>query len=1226
MSVQTPELAFLAQDPALAPFIKEGVAVVVWSADGTRALWASNAARPLVDEIAPGGEVRPGSAMLERLSALASGLAPRKGVRLERLRLDPAPGAEVLTCACHMLALPNGTNALLTAVVGRLPATFRPLRDDEAANAPDPGQESEPLASEPAEAAADAPSPPDQPARPAEFPAATQSVPAGGKLAPMTSPYTARVGGMAIADPIGPQPEMPVDSADAETDPIARVRMLARTRPRWRFVWETDASGRFSKVADELAEALGPASGDVLGQTWWDLIGKRVADPSGQVAEAFDGRITWTARDIPWRVASTDLAVLVDLSAVPVSGEGGAFAGYRGFGICRLDTLHRFGGFVDEAANEPAKNEQTQSEPIAGPQPVPAQPEATAAAPAVSSSPAALAASPSPAAPSPAASSPAFNGPAAAAAPPLAQAAPQQPARTAAAPLVDTMRTAAVASFRDGMRASVGSGQAEPARPRTAIPAYGATGTEPARPAASPAASVAEPIAAPDATAVARPAPPVPAVPPPSQAAPASLQASAPAQQQDSTPQPGDPGTKEYGAIRHQASGGFLPMQRITATPRAAKAPDAAAAEASAPETVAPATDATLPQTSATAPEPASTIVAPQASPSMPEPPAQQRAVPASPAKPLSADDQRSLREIARVLGERRVHEAPTGEAAEAEAAQPASPDLPASDLAASELPVSEPTLQEPTPQEPAAPVTAASPSTPEPVEAQAAAAAPVPAAPPGPARTLPDTGDVLDRLPQALLVTRERRVLYANEALLDLIGAGNIDEIEQAGGMEALLRGKVAQGPGKDAPLALVSLRGDAVPVDARVVGIVWEGEPATMVVANADIDNAEQARRRAIDLDLRAKEVTIRELRAILDTATDGVAVLDADGRIVSLNRSAEALFGYEQAEVAGGSLAMLLAPESHAVALDYLEGLRANGVASILNDGRDVVGRVRQGGAIPLFMTLGPIADGADARYCAVLRDMSAWKKAETELVDARRAAERANSHKSDFLAKISHEIRTPLNAIIGFAEVMLEERFGPIGNDRYKDYLRDVHASGGHVISLVNDLLDLAKIEAGKIDLNFTGVDLNELVAGSAALLQPQATRERIVLRSSLQPNLPPVVADERSLRQVLLNILSNAVKFTDPGGQVIVSTALTDRGEVALRVRDSGIGMSETEVKQALEPFRQLATTRRGGGTGLGLPLTKAMVEANRGQFAITSAKGEGTLVEVIFPPTRVLAS
>jgi PAS domain S-box-containing protein len=474
----------------------------------------------------------------------------------------------------------------------------------------------------------------------------------------------------------------------------------------------------------------------------------------------------------------------------------------------------------------------------------------------------------------------------------------------------------------------------------------------------------------------------------------------------------------------------------------------------------------------------------------------------------------------------------------------------------------------------------------------------------------------ILDRLPIGILVHRGERLLFVNRFLLDLAGYDDLGQATEEGGLMRLFRGSLAPGSEDDVALALTTRQDETIPVAVRLSACEWDGEPAQLLVIRRSTD-AEAAQRQ--------RESRIHELEAILDTATDGVIVLDETGRILSLNRSAEALFGYHQREVVGDAVTVLLAPESHIVALDYLEGLRSSGVASLLNDGREVWGWVRQGGAIPLFMTMGHLNEGPGRRFCAVLRDITAFKKAEGELVGAKRAAEEASAQKSDFLAKMSHEIRTPLNAIIGFAEVMLEERFGPIGNERYKDYLKDVHASGEHVISLVNDLLDLAKIEAGRLELTFTGVNLNDLVSASVSLLQPQAARDRIVMRMSFAPKLPPVVADERSMRQIVLNLVSNAIKFTDAGGQVIVSTAVTDRGEVAFRVRDTGIGMTEQEVEAALEPFRQLATSRKRGGTGLGLPLTKALVEANRGALQIASHPNEGTLVEVIFPPTRVLA-
>ncbi|WP_075215045.1 ATP-binding protein [Mongoliimonas terrestris] len=471
----------------------------------------------------------------------------------------------------------------------------------------------------------------------------------------------------------------------------------------------------------------------------------------------------------------------------------------------------------------------------------------------------------------------------------------------------------------------------------------------------------------------------------------------------------------------------------------------------------------------------------------------------------------------------------------------------------------------------------------------------------------------VLDRLPVAVALLRHGEAIAANRAFLDLAGYADLAALDAAGGFAEAFVGSPLI---RDHRLPAIRRRdGVEVPVHVRLHSVPFEGAMASMLVV-------QETAKATGPIRAETAEARVGELEAILDTATDGVLLIDTSGRILGANRSAEALFGAEREAMVGAPLIDYLAPESHRNALDYLDGLSRNGVASVLNDGREVIGRVRRGGLVPLFMTVGRVSAG---RFCAVLRDITQWKRAEEELTTAKRSAENASSQKSDFLAKISHEIRTPLNAIIGFSEVMMEERFGPVGSERYKEYLRDIHMSGSLIMSLVNDLLDLSKIEAGKLDLAFEAVPVNEVVRECVALMQPQANRERIIIRTSLSSSLPNVVADHRSLRQIVLNLLSNAIKFNQPGGQVIVSTLYEDSGEVALRVRDTGPGMSADDVEKALEPFRQLHTTRPGRGTGLGLPLTKALVEANRAAFRIDSAPGQGTLVQVTFPSTRVLA-
>jgi PAS domain S-box-containing protein len=588
----------------------------------------------------------------------------------------------------------------------------------------------------------------------------------------------------------------------------------------------------------------------------------------------------------------------------------------------------------------------------------------------------------------------------------------------------------------------------------------------------------------------------------------------------------------------------------------------------------------------------------------------------------LTPAEKQAFRQIAEALG--------------AEIAETGSPDLPqtspvtgspapASALAAGPLTTPEVTAPVASPQlsdEPVAPEDAGivPPAMPE----KAEPAGPRPSfAAAGRALAQEGHAELLDKLPIGVLVSRNGEVAYGNRTFLDLLGYDDLADIVRHGGMENLFRGHAPDEGG--GAVLLVAKDGDLETVEARLSAIAWQGRPATLMSFRRAIEADAPARARALELDLDASRKRLGELSSILDTATDGVVTLDERGRILSLNSAAEALFGYDQREVTGEIISMLFAPESHAPAMDYLDGLKGGGVASVLNDGREVVGMVRQGGRVPLFMTMGRIAHGEDAKFCAVLRDITAWKKAESELTDARKAAEHASAQKSDVLAKISHEIRTPLNAIIGFSEVMAEERFGPMGSERYKEYARDIRESGNYLISLVNDLLDLAKIEAGRLDLDFESVNLNDIANAAVSLLQPEAARNRVVLRTGLSTRLPPVVADERSLRQIVINLLSNAVKFTDSGGQVIVSTALGDKGEAILRVRDTGIGMTPDQLKLALEPFRQVSATRRGGGTGLGLPLTKALVEANRGAFQISSVPKEGTLAEVVFPPQRVLA-
>ena len=244
--------------------------------------------------------------------------------------------------------------------------------------------------------------------------------------------------------------------------------------------------------------------------------------------------------------------------------------------------------------------------------------------------------------------------------------------------------------------------------------------------------------------------------------------------------------------------------------------------------------------------------------------------------------------------------------------------------------------------------------------------------------------------------------------------------------------------------------------------------------------------------------------------------------------------------------------------------------------------------------------------------------------------RRRAESASEAKSRFLANMSHELRTPLNAIIGFSEMMRTEALGPVGSPRYRAYADDINRSGMHLLGLINDLLDLSKIEAGKMELVEDMVDIPCLVDDCLLLVRDVARRGKVELVSELPPGLPMLYADERKLKQVLLNLLSNAVKFTPEGGKVAVTAEISSERSLAIAIADTGIGIAPEHLAAVLEPFGQVRHAQgdlaEPHGTGLGLPLSKALAELHGGKLEIESALGRGTTIRLCLPPERVRAA
>jgi PAS domain S-box-containing protein len=415
---------------------------------------------------------------------------------------------------------------------------------------------------------------------------------------------------------------------------------------------------------------------------------------------------------------------------------------------------------------------------------------------------------------------------------------------------------------------------------------------------------------------------------------------------------------------------------------------------------------------------------------------------------------------------------------------------------------------------------------------------------------------------------------------------------------------------------------------VDTTIVPFLDAGgKPRQYVAIRADITERKRA------------EADSARLAAIVEFSDDAIISKDLNGIVTSWNAGAEKLFGYTAEEMIGVSILRLIPADLRHEEADILRRV-GRGESVCHFDTK----RVRKGGAVvPISVTVSPIKDAAGRIIGAskVARDITERVRAEealresrdtlerkviertAEMRQAKERAERAGRAKSEFLASMSHELRTPLNGIIGFSEFLVDGKPGPL-NVKQKEYLEDILNSGRHLLQLINDVLDLSKVEAGRVEFNPEPFQLRKAIAEVRAIAGPLGQKKRVEVGVAVDSKLNGVVLDQIKFKQVVYNLLSNALKFTDPGGRVDIACAPNGGGQFTLAVRDTGIGIKPENLPRLFKEFEQIDSGpgRRYEGTGLGLALTRKLVELQGGDITVESEYGKGTTFTVHLPLTH----
>ncbi len=479
---------------------------------------------------------------------------------------------------------------------------------------------------------------------------------------------------------------------------------------------------------------------------------------------------------------------------------------------------------------------------------------------------------------------------------------------------------------------------------------------------------------------------------------------------------------------------------------------------------------------------------------------------------------------------------------------------------------------------------------------------------------------DLLEFTPDAILIVNVTgRIVLANAQALQMFGYGADELIGQpvehllppryqhvhVGRRSAFFAQPRTRSMGATQQLFGQRKGGQEFPLEISLSPLKTE-EGLMVMCAVRDVTDRQEARHKSD-----------RQFRDLLESAPDAMVIVNQDGAIVLVNSQTVQLFGHPREALLGQTVEMLVPQRFRGHHGAHRAGFFGQPKSRQMGLGLELYGLRQDGSEFPVEISLSPILTEEGLLIASAIRDASERKRTE-------RLLQEANRLKSEFLANMSHELRTPLNGILGFSELLVDQRFGPL-NDKQREYINDIHECGQHLLQLINDVLDLSKVEAGRMEVYAEPFVPATAIASVYSVLGPLARKKQVRLLPAMGAGVPSVTLDVHKFRQILFNLLSNAIKFTNPGGQVQLTVQPQDPQQIRLDVQDTGIGIAQADMPRLFEAFGQLDSglSRRAEGTGLGLALTRKLVELQGGHIEVTSSPGTGSTFSVLLPQVWV---